>query len=189
MNAVLIGIFFFLPALTANAAAMLAGLAALRGQPIMLTIDDILTAGRVELFGKHKTILGCLLMVLAALVAGENIWGIHRHFGLLPKVFLPNDSWQDAMGTSLLLGAGACLGDLLGSFLKRRLGIPSGKDLWVIDQVDWFFGAVALLLLFNRLPSRETVVWGAGVLLTARCLTEIPRQKIFSHSQPRQRRG
>ncbi len=37
---------------------------------------------------------------------------------------------------------GALLGDLAGAFLKRRLNIPSGGLLPVVDQVDFVVGAI-----------------------------------------------
>lgn len=44
-----------------------------------------------------------------------------------------------------LLGFGALLGDALGSFLKRRLGIGRGKPAPILDQLDFLI--VALLLV------------------------------------------
>jgi CDP-2,3-bis-(O-geranylgeranyl)-sn-glycerol synthase len=43
-----------------------------------------------------------------------------------------------------LLGFGALSGDLIESFFKRRLNMPSGW-LWApFDQLDWIIGAVIL---------------------------------------------
>lgn len=44
-----------------------------------------------------------------------------------------------------LLGFGALLGDAIGSFLKRRLGIGRGKPAPILDQLD--FVIVALILV------------------------------------------
>ena len=44
-----------------------------------------------------------------------------------------------------LLGFGALLGDAIGSFLKRRLGIGRGKPAPILDQLDFII--VALLLV------------------------------------------
>jgi CDP-2,3-bis-(O-geranylgeranyl)-sn-glycerol synthase len=44
-----------------------------------------------------------------------------------------------------LLGFGALLGDAMGSFLKRRLGIGRGKPAPVLDQLDFII--VALILV------------------------------------------
>jgi CDP-2,3-bis-(O-geranylgeranyl)-sn-glycerol synthase len=39
---------------------------------------------------------------------------------------------------------GALFGDLFGAFLKRRLDIPPGGPLPVVDQLDFIAGAVLL---------------------------------------------
>ncbi|MFX0006544.1 MAG: CDP-2,3-bis-(O-geranylgeranyl)-sn-glycerol synthase [Promethearchaeota archaeon] len=45
----------------------------------------------------------------------------------------------------VLASYGAVLGDLIGSFLKRRFNIKSGEPFWIIDQLD--FALVALLFI------------------------------------------
>jgi CDP-2,3-bis-(O-geranylgeranyl)-sn-glycerol synthase len=47
----------------------------------------------------------------------------------------------------LLLGFGAMFGDLVGSFIKRRLKIPRGKPAIILDQEDFLAGALAFSLL------------------------------------------
>lgn len=44
-----------------------------------------------------------------------------------------------------LAAYGAVLGDLLGSFLKRRFDIKSGAPFWIVDQLD--FALVALIFV------------------------------------------
>ena len=40
------------------------------------------------------------------------------------------------------------LGDMLGSFVKRRMGLKSGAPLPLVDQLDFVAGAWLLLFLF-----------------------------------------
>ena len=47
----------------------------------------------------------------------------------------------------LLLGFGAMSGDLVGSFIKRRLKIPRGRPAPVLDQEDFLVGALVFSLL------------------------------------------
>lgn len=49
----------------------------------------------------------------------------------------------------ILCAYGAAFGDLIGSFLKRRLDLSRGQPLWVIDQLD--FAIFAMLL--TSIPS------------------------------------
>jgi len=46
----------------------------------------------------------------------------------------------------IVASLGALLGDLFGAFLKRRLNIPPGHSLPVIDQLDFILGALLLTL-------------------------------------------
>ncbi|MFX1364644.1 MAG: CDP-2,3-bis-(O-geranylgeranyl)-sn-glycerol synthase [Promethearchaeota archaeon] len=45
----------------------------------------------------------------------------------------------------ILASYGAAIGDLIGSFLKRRFDIKSGAPFWIVDQLD--FAIFALLLV------------------------------------------
>jgi hypothetical protein len=89
---------------------------------------------RQPLFGSHKTIRG----VLASIGGGA---GLSFLFGL---------PWW--LG-GLAAGA-AMLGDLLSSFIKRRLGWPEGSSIFGLDQ---FFEAALPLLL---LASYGLLSWG-----------------------------
>jgi CDP-2,3-bis-(O-geranylgeranyl)-sn-glycerol synthase len=46
----------------------------------------------------------------------------------------------------MIASLGALLGDLFGAFLKRRMDIPPGHPLPVIDQLDFILGALLLTL-------------------------------------------
>ncbi|MFX0101129.1 MAG: CDP-2,3-bis-(O-geranylgeranyl)-sn-glycerol synthase [Candidatus Hodarchaeota archaeon] len=48
----------------------------------------------------------------------------------------------------LVFPAGAMLGDILGSFIKRRLGVPRGENLPVLDQLDFILGVILFSLPF-----------------------------------------
>lgn len=59
----------------------------------------------------------------------------------------------------MIASLGALLGDLFGAFLKRRMDIPPGHLLPVVDQLDFILGA--LLLTFPVL----NVTLGAALIL------------------------
>ena len=48
----------------------------------------------------------------------------------------------------ILASYGAVIGDLVGSFLKRRFDIKSGAPFWIVDQLDFAFIAI----LFVSIP-------------------------------------
>ena len=50
-----------------------------------------------------------------------------------------------------LMAFGALSGDLVGSFLKRRIGLQSGEPAPFMDQLDFVLGALILSLLMVRI--------------------------------------
>ncbi len=48
------------------------------------------------------------------------------------------------LGPVFALSFGALLGDVLGSFLKRRMGMDKGSRAPVLDQYDFVLGALVL---------------------------------------------
>lgn len=50
-----------------------------------------------------------------------------------------------------LMAFGALLGDLVGSFIKRRMGLQSGEPAPIMDQLDFVAGALILSLLVVKI--------------------------------------
>ena len=57
-----------------------------------------------------------------------------------------------------LMGGGALMGDLVKSFIKRRLNVPPGKPWFPWDQLDWIAGAMLLSSIVYVPPARVMVV-------------------------------
>jgi len=120
----------------ANAAPLIFG----RGTPI--DGGRNFADGR-PILGSHKTFRG----LFAGIFAGT-IFGIAEYpFGTQMPI------------AGFLMGVGAVLGDLLGAFLKRRLGIKPGGPLLIIDQLDFIFGALVFSSLVFPLS------WGSVLLI------------------------
>ncbi|MEM4188336.1 MAG: CDP-2,3-bis-(O-geranylgeranyl)-sn-glycerol synthase [Candidatus Hadarchaeum sp.] len=117
-------IWFILPAYVANATPVVLG----GGKPIDggRTFID----GR-PIFGPGKTIRG----FISGLVAGFVL-------GVLQGLATGQLHLYSALG--FLLALGALMGDLLGSFIKRRVNLKRGSAAPVLDQL----GFVVLALLF-----------------------------------------
>jgi CDP-2,3-bis-(O-geranylgeranyl)-sn-glycerol synthase len=60
-------------------------------------------------------------------------------------------------GMVVLLSTGAIIGDIVGSFFKRRLGIERGKPALIIDQLDFLLGSL-FFLYFVYTPTTLTVL-------------------------------
>jgi len=114
---------FIFPAYVANAVPVLAG----GGRP--------LDGGRnfldgKPIFGKNKTIRGFLVGLMMGTVAG------------LAESLVFNYPLSFGFAISL----GALVGDLAGAFAKRRLGLPPGELLPIVDQIDFIAGAIVFSL-------------------------------------------
>lgn len=115
-----------------------------------------------RVFGDGKTVEGFLL------ASGIGIAGGLAQCLLSPLFLLPSLAWHDfygsilvprvdlefyvtanvqALARALLFPPGAMLGDLLGSFIKRRLNIPRGAKAPVLDQLDFVAGTILLSLV------------------------------------------
>lgn len=58
---------------------------------------------------------------------------------------------------SCLLALGALVGDMIGAFIKRRLGIARGAPAPVLDQLDFVIGALLFILPFYPLVWEQVV--------------------------------
>ncbi len=120
------------------------------------------------IFGPHKTIRG----IGVALATGA---GIAHGFGM---------SWSVGLGAAAL----SMGGDLLSSFLKRRLDLPSGSAVPIVDQL--FEGAFPFIVLspYGQIGIAETsiliILFIIGAYTGSYFLKEILLKKPFD-SYPR----
>lgn len=125
-------LFFVLPAYVANAVPVLLG----GGAP--MDAGRNFADGR-RVFGDGKTVRGFFAGVFGGVVAGG---------ALSAYVLLPFFADQRAQFAALaLMGIGTMVGDALGSFLKRRLGVEPGKP-FILDQLMFLVVALAFAYPF-----------------------------------------
>ena len=129
---ILQSLWFFLPAYLANMA------------PPLFKKWNLLNGLAVpinkRLFGKNKTYRG----ILAAVLFGMLIFIMQKFlydYGFIKSIAL-FDYNNASVILGFLLGFGAIFGDLIKSFLKRRLGIEPGKPFIPFDQLDFVVGAL-----------------------------------------------
>jgi CDP-2,3-bis-(O-geranylgeranyl)-sn-glycerol synthase len=128
---------FVFPAYCANAVPVLAG------GGLRLDFGRNFSDGK-PIFGKNKTLRG----FFSGLIVGTAVGLLESMLFGYPMLF------------GLLLSLGALFGDLVGAFVKRRLGLAPGELLPVVDQVDFILGAV-----FFALPlSLSTMSWSLVVM-------------------------
>jgi CDP-2,3-bis-(O-geranylgeranyl)-sn-glycerol synthase len=130
-------LWFILPAYFANATPVVLG-----GGPPLDGGKKFIDGRRI--FGDGKTVRG----FVAGLAAGTII-------GMIQGIAKGPLSHYLSLG--FLLALGALLGDLMGSFIKRRLGIERGGALPGLDQLG--FVIIALLLASPvEVPSWQVIV-------------------------------
>lgn len=137
-------LIFILPAYFANSAPVVFG----GGEKV--DFGKKLFDGK-RVFGDGKTwrglVSGIAFGTLAALI-----------LSLLDNLFLPQLPFREKVLVGLLLSCGTMAGDLLGSFLKRRLNISNGAQHEFFDQLLFLGAALAFVSPFY-LPSLEIAVF------------------------------
>lgn len=88
------------------------------------------------LLGRGKTIKGSLAGIACGTIAGLVISFAYP--------FETGSMFTNYLLLSFLGSLGAIIGDMAGSFFKRRLGIDSGKEAFLLDQLDFVAGGVVL---------------------------------------------
>ncbi|MEM0272519.1 MAG: CDP-2,3-bis-(O-geranylgeranyl)-sn-glycerol synthase [Thermoprotei archaeon] len=132
-------IYYLLPAMVANGAPVLVK----RGHPIDHGVN--LRDGK-RIFGDGKTVEGFLFGVFSGTVISYGEYVFNRHLSQL------------LIGVSLSIGA--LIGDLVGAFIKRRLGLPRGHPAPLLDQLDFVLGAYFVSGAFNYIVGNNFTVFG-----------------------------
>lgn len=136
-------ILLFLPGFAANPGAVITG-----GHIIMDRGKNFFDGRRI--FGNGKTwsgfIGGSLFGILIGLVIYFILSTIHVN-----GLGIYGSSITEALAALAPMSFGSLTGDLTGSFIKRRLGIPSGGKGSLLDQ--WPFVLVSFLFIYLFSPS------------------------------------
>ena len=152
---------FIFPVYCANAVPVLAG----GGLP--MDLGRTLSDGR-PIFGKNKTFRGFVAGLALGTVAG---FGESYVFSY-PFMF------------GFVLSLGALTGDLAGAFLKRRLNIPPGGLLPVVDQVDFVVGAILFSFLLPIARSWELFITVLAITPPIHLLTNYAAYKLKLKDNP-----
>jgi CDP-2,3-bis-(O-geranylgeranyl)-sn-glycerol synthase len=95
-------------------------------------------------------VLGLILMGISYIFDKDGLWGYVN-------------IWT-GLGVVICLSLGSLLGDMMGSFIKRRLGIERGKKAPILDQYDFLIGAFLVTALFYPYWVYETYIEGWHIL-------------------------
>ncbi|MEM3824439.1 MAG: CDP-2,3-bis-(O-geranylgeranyl)-sn-glycerol synthase [Candidatus Bathyarchaeia archaeon] len=151
---------FIFPAYCANAVPVITG----GGLPIDL--DKKFFDGK-PIFGKNKTYRGFFSGLLVGILVG-----------LMESLFF---SYHLLFG--FLLSLGALFGDLVGAFLKRRLGLAPGELLPIVDQIDFVVGAIVFAIPISILTV-ELAITALIITPPIHLLTNFVAYKLGLKSNP-----
>jgi len=157
--------WFIFPAYCANAAPVIFG----GSKP--MDFGKTFFDGKPFL-GAHKTVRGFLAGIIVGTLVGLVQTILFEHFLIQ---YGPQFQYSILLGFALSLGA--LTGDLIESFIKRRLNRAPGSSLPVADQIDFILGAflfsipvsppslpAALIILLITIPIHLMTNLGAALL-------------------------
>ncbi|AEM38061.1 protein of unknown function DUF46 [Pyrolobus fumarii 1A] len=156
-------IAIYVPALVANGSATLIS----RGHPIDMGLR--LPDGR-RVLGDGKTVEGFTLAMLYAT-------SIAFTFALLL-----NNPLIAYYG--VIAGLGALIGDMVGSFTKRRLGLERGAHAPILDQLDFIIGAYLLTIMAGYKPNLIMAIAFAVMVYMLHRITNIVAYRLGIKSVP-----
>jgi CDP-2,3-bis-(O-geranylgeranyl)-sn-glycerol synthase len=166
LETALAGLWLMLPALIPNAAAVLLG-----GGPPM---DFGRTWKGKRILGDGKTwrgffggaLTGVAIGLLQILAASRLEPHYQQIFGF--------GSWPGSLYAVLALGFGSMIGDSVGSFFKRRLGVERGAKAPVLDQYNFVIGAAVFVLIVRPGWFLDHYIKGNGLLGLLLLLIVVP---------------
>lgn len=134
-------LYFILPAYFSNGAALAFG----GGTPVDFGKSD---GNGNRWIGNGVTWRGLIAGTLIGMLTGavQGYFGHDIIAAIGPYIITPIIvDVNSGILIGFLLGFGALLGDAIGSFLKRRLGIGRGKPAPILDQLDFLIVAIILV--------------------------------------------
>lgn len=153
--------YFFLPVAFANMAPVLF-------KKYFLCLAKPIDQGKKwcgkEIFGAHKTWRG----LIVATVCGGIIYIMQYCLAFYFPDFnnLPFDYFSAPIWLGFLFSFAAIMGDLIKSFIKRQLKIPSGKSWLPFDQIDFLITSCLIMQIFFAAKWYYWVlILGFGIIL------------------------
>lgn len=136
--------YFILPAYFANMAPVIVkklfkGLA--------FPIDFNKTLNNNPVLGKNKTFRGLIFGILFAMVIAYLQYILYKKniFAGISAIDISAIDYSNWILIGFLMGFGAIFGDLIKSFIKRRLRYNPGKPFVPFDQTDFIAGALIFI--------------------------------------------
>jgi CDP-2,3-bis-(O-geranylgeranyl)-sn-glycerol synthase len=149
----LLGFWYVLPAYIANGFAVFGKFIKSRHS---MDGDHLLRDGQ-PVFGPGKTWEGFLIGFCSGVLIGflQVITAPYLFAIIVLYLYLPPELVPVVFVTGILVvlvALGALVGDLIGSFIKRRLKIARGRPAPILDQLDFLVMAMLMGALITPIP-------------------------------------
>ena len=110
-----------------------------------------------------KKLFEIIGIIVAIILTGVGLWGayFYRDTSLwLNNIFsdLVLIDYSNWLLLGLLVGFGTIFGDLMGSFVKRRLNYEPGKPFIPFDQLDAVVGTLIFIYPLVRLSLNKIII-------------------------------
>lgn len=128
-----------------------------------------------RIFGDGKTLEGTLFGILTGFVYFFTLYILSKSLGI--ELY---SNWIEG----ILLVTGTMFGDVLGSFIKRRMGIERGEMLPIFDQTGFLiFAIIFRSIAFGPLPY-DFVIYVFMITFIAHIFTNISAFKMGLKKKP-----
>ena len=103
-----------------------------------------------RILGDHKTIQGLIMGILSGLMTSIIVFYLAHDLMMLKYGYT---GMKFPLWIGLIMGWGCNFGDMAGSFVKRRINIPSGGSFLIFDQTGYIlFGLLWSWPVFKIIP-------------------------------------
>ena len=116
---------------------------------LAIPIDFNKKIGNKPILGKNKTFRGLIFGVLFAVIIAYLQFWLYKNNIFAGITIADYSNW---LLIGFLMGFGAIFGDLVESFVKRRLDYEPGKSFVPWDQTDFVIGALIFVYPLVVLP-------------------------------------
>ena len=152
VNLILQCFYFMLPAYFANMAPVIVKNIF---NKLKVPIDFNKKINNKPVFGRNKTFRGLIFGVLFAIVTAYLQFLLHSNNIFVDISIVDYSNW---LSIGFLLGFGAIFGDLVESFVKRRMDYKPGKAFVPFDQLDFVIGALIFVAPLVVLSLNKVII-------------------------------
>ena len=138
---ILQALWLIFPAYVANASPVV-----IRGKKVL---DFGKKLGKQRILGDGKTFEGTIGGIAFGALTGVLQVYASDFVPLIPKHSIP---------LIIALSTGAIIGDIIGAFIKRRLGIPRGEPALLLDQLDFLVMSLIFASIVMKLDFQMVIV-------------------------------